>query len=142
MRALTPPVARGNVQRLNTSVAADRETSLTPTSDAAQFEVLRLIDGRAELSQRELAASLGMSLGKANYCLRALIAKGFVKVQNGRNSKNKLAYLYLLTPSGMARKAELTRLFLARKVREYDALREEIERLRHEADGEPTLSTR
>lgn len=139
---MTPPVARANVQALNTTTAGPREASPTPTSDAAQFEVLRLIDGRAELSQRELAASLGMSLGKANYCLRALIARGFVKVQNGRNSKNKLAYLYLLTPSGLARKAELTRLFLARKVREYDALREEIERLRHDAEHERTLSTR
>lgn len=138
---MTAPGTRGNVQGLNTTVAHRHEPSPNPTTDVAQFAVLRLIEGRAALSQRELAASLGMSLGKANYCLRALIAKGFVKVQNGRNSRNKIAYLYLLTPSGMTRKAELTRLFLARKMREYETLREEIERLRHEADAARTLST-
>jgi EPS-associated MarR family transcriptional regulator len=101
-----------------------------------QLELLRLLDARAKLSQREVAASLGMSLGKANYCLRALIAKGLVKAQNYRNADNKLAYLYLLTPSGIAAKAELTRHFLARKVREYEMLRAEIEQLRTESDGD------
>lgn len=75
-----------------------------------------------------------MSLGKANYCLRALIAKGFVKAENYRNSKNKMAYFYLLTPSGIAAKTELARLFLARKVREYEELRLEIERLQQEKE--------
>lgn len=75
-----------------------------------------------------------MSLGKANYCLHALIAKGFVKAENYRNSHNKLAYLYLLTPSGLTAKANLTRHFLARKVREYEELRLEIERLQQETD--------
>ena len=85
-----------------------------------------------------MASSLGVSLGKANYCLRALIAKGLVKSEDYRNSTNKLSYLYLLTPSGLAAKAELTRHFLARKVVEYEALRIEIERLRQdsEASGE------
>jgi EPS-associated MarR family transcriptional regulator len=104
------------------------------TSERTQFELLRLLDEKPELSQRELASSLGMSLGKANYCLRALIEKGFVKAENYRNSHNKAAYLYLLTPSGIAAKAELTRQFLARKVREYEELRLEIELLRHESD--------
>ena len=93
---------------------------------------MRLIDARAELSQREVASSLGMSLGKANYCLRALIARGFVKAENYRNSTKKSAYLYLLTPSGLAAKAELTREFLARKIREYEELKVEIEQLKHE----------
>ena len=96
---------------------------------------MRLIRAKPELSQRELATSLGMSLGKANYCLRALIEKGFVKAENYRKSNNKLAYLYLLTPSGIAAKAELTRQFLARKVRDYEELRLEIERLQHESDA-------
>jgi EPS-associated MarR family transcriptional regulator len=96
---------------------------------------MRLLDARPELSQRELATSLGVSLGKANYCLRALIEKGFVKAENYRNSSNKLAYFYLLTPSGIAAKAELTRQFLTRKVREYEELRLEIERLQKESDG-------
>jgi EPS-associated MarR family transcriptional regulator len=82
-----------------------------------------------------MAQELGMSLGKANYLLRALLGKGFVKVQNFRNSSNKRGYAYLLTPEGVAAKAELTRRFLARKLQEYDALSLEIERLRRESDG-------
>ena len=82
-----------------------------------------------------MAQELGMSLGKANYLLKALLSKGFVKVQNFRNSSNKRAYAYLLTPEGVAAKAELTRHFLARKIEEYDALRLEIERLRGESEG-------
>jgi len=82
-----------------------------------------------------VAASLGVSLGKANYCIRALIEKGFVKAENYRSSSNKLSYLYVLTPSGIAAKAELTRYFLARKVRDYEALRIEIEQLQKESEG-------
>jgi MarR family transcriptional regulator, temperature-dependent positive regulator of motility len=96
---------------------------------------MRLLDARQKLSQREVAASLGMSLGKVNYCLKALIAKGFVKAENYRNSTNKLAYFYLLTPSGIAAKADLTRRFLARKMREYDELKLEIARLQQESEG-------
>ena len=81
-----------------------------------------------------MANELGMSLGKANYLLKALLDKGFVKVGNFRNSSNKRAYAYLLTPEGVAAKAELTRDFLARKIDEYDALRLEIERLRAESE--------
>ena len=90
---------------------------------------------RGTAEQREMAQELGMSLGKANYLLRALLAKGFVKVQNFRNSSDKRAYAYLLTPEGVAAKAELTREFLARKIEEYDALKLEIERLRGESEG-------
>ncbi len=86
-------------------------------------------------SQRELALTTGLSLGKTNYCLRALIAQGFVKVARFRKSSNKLAYLYLLTPSGVAAKARLTRWFLARKVCEYEALQREIEMLRRETEA-------
>jgi EPS-associated MarR family transcriptional regulator len=81
-----------------------------------------------------MAHELGMSLGKANYLLRALLGKGFVKIQNFRNSSNKRGYAYLLTPEGVAAKAELTRHFLARKIEEFDALRLEIERLRVESE--------
>lgn len=95
---------------------------------------MRLLDTRQQLSQREVANSLGMSLGKVNYCLKALIEKGFVKAENYRNSSNKLAYLYLLTPSGIAAKAQLTKDFLASKMREYDQLKVEIERLRQESE--------
>lgn len=104
-------------------------------TDSSLFRVLRLLDSSPSRSQREMARELGMSLGKANYVLRALLGKGFVKVQNFRNSSNKRAYAYLLTPEGVAAKAELTRHFLARKIEEYDALRLEIERLRGESEG-------
>jgi EPS-associated MarR family transcriptional regulator len=95
--------------------------------------LLRVLDARPSVGQRELASSLGVSLGKANYVLRALIEKGFVKAENYRNNTNKLAYLYILTPSGLTAKAELTRQFLARKLREYEDLRLEIEQLRKDS---------
>lgn len=102
-------------------------------TDPTSLSVLRLLDASPHLSQREVASSVGVSLGKANYCLRALIAKGFVKAQHYRKSSNKLAYLYLLTPAGVAVKANLTRQFLARKVKEYEALQLEIERLERDS---------
>lgn len=81
-----------------------------------------------------MAHELGISLGKANYVLRALLGKGYVKVQNFRSSSNKKGYAYLLTPEGVTAKAELTREFLAAKIEEYDALRLEIERLKSESE--------
>jgi len=103
--------------------------------DSSLLGVLRLLDASPSRTQREMAHELGMSLGKANYLLRALLGKGFVKVQNFNNSSHKRGYVYLLTPEGVAAKAELTRHFLARKVEEYDALRLEIEKLRVESEG-------
>ncbi|MDO8501395.1 MAG: MarR family EPS-associated transcriptional regulator [Gemmatimonadaceae bacterium] len=82
-----------------------------------------------------MARELGVSLGKSNYCLRALTGKGFVKVQNFRKSTKKRGYVYLLTPEGVAAKADLTRYFLARKREEYDALRLDIERLQRESES-------
>ncbi|MHB1097290.1 MAG: MarR family EPS-associated transcriptional regulator [Gemmatimonadaceae bacterium] len=105
-----------------------------PTTDPSQLRVLRLLDESPSRTQREMASELGMSLGKANYVLRALLAKGFVKIQNFRSSSNKRGYAYLLTPEGVAAKAELTKHFLARKMEEYDALRLEIERLQAESE--------
>lgn len=105
-----------------------------PTTDPSQLSVLRLLDESPSRTQREMAQELGMSLGKANYVLRALLGKGFVKIQNFRNSSKKRGYAYLLTPEGVAAKAELTRHFLARKMEEYDALRLEIERLQAESE--------
>lgn len=101
--------------------------------DETLFRVLRTLEARPETSQRELAESMGMSLGKANYCLKALVDKGLVKVRNFRNSRNKLAYAYVLTPSGAAAKAALTGRFLKRKMAEYEALEAEIEQLKREA---------
>lgn len=106
---------------------------MTPR-EAAQYRVLRLIDEQPEISQRVLARALGVSLGKTHYLLKALLDKGLVKVNNFRRSDNKLAYAYLLTPSGIAAKLDLTRAFLRLKEDEYRAAHEEIERLRRELD--------
>ena len=103
--------------------------------DFSLLRVLRLLDASPRLTQREMARELGVSLGKANYCLGALLGKGFVKVQNFRNSTKKRGYLYLLTPEGVAAKTNLTRHFLARKREEYDALRLEVERLQQESES-------
>jgi EPS-associated MarR family transcriptional regulator len=84
------------------------------------------------MSQRELADALGVSLGKTNYCLKALLGKGLIKMQSFQKSQNKLAYAYLLTPDGIAEKAGLTVRFLARKVVEYESLTLEIELLKAE----------
>lgn len=85
------------------------------------------------MTQRELAEEMGMSLGKANYCLKALIEKGWVKAGNFRRNKHKLRYAYLLTPKGLEEKARVTISFLRRKQKEYDMLEEELQRLREEA---------
>jgi EPS-associated MarR family transcriptional regulator len=108
-------------------------TTRTRALDSAQFELLRLLQREPQLSQRRVAALLGLSVGKAHHCIRALITLGLVKAQNFRSSSNKLSYRYLLTPAGAAAKAELTREFLARKVREYEVLRQEIELLTFES---------
>ena len=105
-----------------------------PVTDSSILSVLRLLNERPRLTQREMASELGVSLGKTNYCLRALLAKGFVKIQNFRRSTNKRGYVYQLTPEGLAAKAELTREFLARKREEYEALRAEIQRLTQETE--------
>ena len=99
----------------------------------AHFRVLRLLEGNPQMNQRDLAAAAGVSLGKANYCINALLEKGLIKVQNFKSSKRKLAYAYLLTPAGIAEKAALTERFLKRKMEEYDALKAEIEQLKQEA---------
>jgi EPS-associated MarR family transcriptional regulator len=108
---------------------------LAPIHEESHLKVLRLLESDPSLSQRELSQALGVSLGKTNYCIRALLDKGLIKMQNFRNSNNKLAYAYLLTPAGIAAKADLTRRFLAQKQREYETLRQEIERLQEEVQA-------
>lgn len=103
-------------------------------SDDTHLKVLRLVEQNPNISQRELAKELGVSLGKANYCLRALLEKGWVKVRNFRNSENKIRYAYLLTPSGIDNKARLTVTYLKIKVAEYESMRAEIEQLKKETE--------
>ncbi|WAW09096.1 MarR family EPS-associated transcriptional regulator [Oxalobacter vibrioformis] len=95
---------------------------------------MKRLQETSDISQRELARELGVSLGSVNYCLQALMEKGWVKMQNFSKSKNKLGYVYLLTPTGLAEKSALTRRFLKRKQEEHEALREEIEALKKDAD--------
>jgi EPS-associated MarR family transcriptional regulator len=100
-----------------------------------QFEVLRRLHQTPEVSQRTLARELGISLGSINFCLQALVEKGWIKMQNFSQSKHKLGYVYLLTPAGVAEKSKLTTEFLKRKVAEYETLQAEIEALRAEMDS-------
>jgi len=99
------------------------------------LKVLRLLESNPQISQRDLAVALGVSLGKTNFCLKALLDKGLLKVQNFQSSKRKLAYAYLLTPAGIAEKAALTGRFLTRKLEEYALLKAEIELLQQEASA-------
>jgi EPS-associated MarR family transcriptional regulator len=92
-----------------------------------EFELLRKIDNKNNLSQRELAKNLGFSLGKLNYCLKGLVNKGFVKLNNFKNNKNKLNYVYLITPKGFSQKVSQTINFMNLKFREYDELKKEAE---------------
>lgn len=102
--------------------------------EEAHYRLLRLIESQPHLSQREIAQEMGVSLGKVNYCVKALIEKGFVKARNFRNSRNKLAYAYFLTPRGVEEKAAVTLRFLQRKVEEYESLSREIAELRREIE--------
>ena len=102
------------------------------TSPAAHLELLRLLEQHPEYSQRQLAAALGVSLGKTHYLLKALLGKGYVKAQNFQRSDRKLGYLYVLTPQGVRERMQLTQSFLVRKEREYEMLKYQIATLREE----------
>lgn len=102
-------------------------------TDEYRYKILKRLETNPEISQRELAQELGISLGKANYCLRALVQKGLLKVNNFRNNQNKAAYLYLLTPHGIEEKAKVTLRFMQYKMDEYETLKQEIELLQREA---------
>lgn len=103
-------------------------------NESIHYTLLKLIEANPDLSQRDLARKMGVSLGKANYCLRALVGKGFIKLENFRRSDNKLAYMYHLTPLGLEEKARLTLCFLRIKEAEYQTIKEEISRLRREVE--------
>ena len=107
----------------------------TGARDELRFRVLRALESNPELSQRQLAAELGVSLGGVNYALKALVERGFVKAGNFRKSGNKVAYLYVLTPQGVAEKASLATAFLGRKLEEYEVLKQEIEALKGEVSS-------
>jgi EPS-associated MarR family transcriptional regulator len=102
-------------------------------TDEFRYKILKLVSENPEISQRELARQLGISLGRANFCLKALVDKGILKASNFRNNNNKLAYMYLLTPDGAELKTRITVQYLKLKLQEYESLHREIEELRREA---------
>jgi EPS-associated MarR family transcriptional regulator len=129
----------GSVPKANLALTpTQKRAAQTMTSRQAKiqedthFRIMRILQDNPDLTQRELADKLGMSVGGLNYCLNALIDKGFVKMANFSKSKNKFKYVYLLTPQGIAEKVALTSRFLKRKMEEYDALKVEIEALKAE----------
>jgi EPS-associated MarR family transcriptional regulator len=102
-------------------------------TDEYRYKILKTLEANPEISQRDLARALDISLGRVNFCLKALIQKGLLKATNFKNSHNKLAYMYLLTPSGIEEKSAMTAEFLKIKMQEYADLEEEIDQLRREA---------
>jgi EPS-associated MarR family transcriptional regulator len=120
------------VQRLNAGTMLDENT---------HYGLLKTLEENPGLSQRDLAKRLGVSLGKVNFCLNALVDKGSLKINNFRNNENKLAYAYLLTPRGIEEKANITVNFLKRKMQEYEQLRKEIEELKREAEQKGLLES-
>lgn len=114
----------------------ERTVCFSMLTDEYRYKILKLVEAKPEISQRELAAELGISLGKANFCLKALIEVGLLKATNFRNSKNKLAYMYLLTPTGIEEKTKITLRFLKNKIQEYESLKLEIDILNQEVKAE------
>jgi EPS-associated MarR family transcriptional regulator len=108
----------------------------TTTQEETHYKVMRLLEENPDLTQRQLAKSLGVSVGSVNYCLKALVDKGWVKMKNFSYSKNKFGYIYVLTPNGLAEKAMITQRFLQRKMDEYEQLKAEIEILKNECDAD------
>ena len=128
---------------MNNTATNTAQGPVMSARDELRLRVLRALEANPELSQRQLAAELGVSLGGVNYALKALMERGFVKADNFRKSGRKVAYLYLLTPKGVAEKASLATAFLGRKLEEYEVLRQEIEALKDEVgSGEPGKGTR
>jgi EPS-associated MarR family transcriptional regulator len=103
-------------------------------TDEVRYKLLKLLEPNPALSQREVARALGISLGKVNYCLRALVEKGWIKAANFKNSRNKSAYMYLLTPRGIEEKTRVTAEFLRCKLQEHQALTAEIDQIRDEVE--------
>ena len=118
---------------MNSSAQSSAEKSRSVVArQEVRLKVLRALEENPELSQRQLAAELGISLGGVNYAMKALVERGFVKVKNFSRSDSKIAYLYVLTPSGIAEKASVAAALLARKLKEYEVLMSEIDALQSE----------
>ena len=103
--------------------------------DESQFKALRELEKDSTLSQRDLSKKVGLSVGRVNYIINALLKKGYIKAQRFKNSKNKIGYMYIITPKGISERIAQTQAFLQRKTMEYEQLKAEIEKLREETGG-------
>ena len=124
------------VHRLNGHPPGPSAGAACVLNDDVRYRLLKLLESNPEASQRVLARELGLSLGKINFCVQALVQKGLIKAANFRNSQNKPGYIYKLTPRGFEEKARVTVRFLQRKTREYEELRAEIARLSAEVHAQ------
>jgi Sugar-specific transcriptional regulator TrmB. len=104
----------------------------TSVNDEVRYRLLKHLAENPDATQREVARALGISVGKVNYCLQALIRKGWIKIRNFGNSRNKTAYVYILTAKGIEEKIDVTARFLRRKINEYETLKREIQKLTRE----------
>jgi len=112
-----------------------KKSSDTEHQEELKLRVMRVLEDSPQATQREIANELGVSLGGVNYCMKALVEMGLVKLSNFAKSNKKLGYAYILTPDGVAEKAKITARFLKRKLKEYELLKEEIEQLKREVDA-------
>ena len=110
----------------NTKKVIDVQTMNKKISDADRLNILRIIDSKKNHTQREMADNLGVSLGKINFCLNELKKKGYIKFKNFKKNKNKLNYIYILTPVGISKKTKLLINFMQRKMMEYDELKKDL----------------
>ena len=101
-----------------------------------RYSLFKLLGDDPNLTQRQMAEKMGISLGKFNYCLKELVTKGFVKINRFKSSQNKAAYMYLLTPRGLEEKTKITVRFLKRKIREFDEIKMQIKEIAHDAESE------
>lgn len=106
-------------------------------STEIHYHLLKILENNPNLTQRQMAEEMGLSLGKFNYCLRELVKKGIVKIERFKSSDNKAAYMYILTPHGMEQKTKITASFLKRKMIEYELLKQQIFELSQEVNGSP-----
>ncbi|MHB8789311.1 MAG: MarR family EPS-associated transcriptional regulator [Desulfobulbaceae bacterium] len=104
-------------------------------STEIHYHLLKILENNPNLTQRQMAEEMGLSLGKFNYCLRELVKKGIVKIERFKSSDNKAAYMYILTPHGMEQKTKITASFLKRKMTEYELLKQQIDELSQEVNG-------
>ena len=116
--------------------------NISVSREQNQYQILKSLEQDSRSTQRQLSNNLGVSLGKINYCIKSLIEKGFIKVNNFKNSDNKIQYSYLLTPKGIEEKAKLTLDFIRIKTQEYDTLKQEIESLKQEEKNMDTPCVR